>query len=572
MRAPPLTPLADRRAHGQRQVRAAGLRAGGRAPYGLVLVRILVGGRPRTTLALGDRREVATLRALARLLHRLGGEDPRAVAQALNAQGHRRRGRRWTTQDVRRALVTPAYTRWVPGWPEASGVTGAAATSGDGAATVGGRSASKAGDRAVTLTQPWEVVGGDGDGWRGGDAAFDAEMRASGLTQPSRARRGEGGDGQERASEAGNRAVWLTQPSERARGDGRQEQASKARNRAARLTQPSEVASGDGGAAHGDGRQEQASKAGNRAATLTQPSQIMSGDCCNAHGDGRQEQASQAGNRTATLTQPSQVMSGDGLARRLRCGRCGCTMRQRVTSARAGAPRRYLACTSGDRGRPCGARWWRREALEGLLSREPGHDEGGLIEVGEAGVSCTSAVSGARLAPVEEDVGEHVVALGAQLDRVEAQLAGLVEARLPTEALLERVLGALERVEGLGAGAVEAAARRGDEEDERGGEDGLGALTALVAATLRALVMLVPELPVTGTVAAKILGIQRAKLDGGDMAMVPLGRALVAPFGLWLAKAFTLVPPPPGLGLLIGASERRGGGEERGRKRGRGAW
>ena len=144
--------------------------------------------------------------------------------------------------------------------------------------------------------------------------------------------------------------------------------------------------------------------------------------------------------------------------------------------------------------------------------------------------------------------------------------------RPPTEALLERVLGVLERVEVRGVGAGEAGARRGDEEDERGGEDGLGALTALVVATLRALVMLVPELPVTGTVAAKILGIQRAKLDGGDVAMMPLGRALVAPFGLWLAKAFTLVPPPPGLGLLIGVQERAGGGEERGRKRRRGSW
>jgi hypothetical protein len=187
-------------------------------------------------------------------------------------------------------------------------------------------------------------------------------------------------------------------------------------------------------------------------------------------------------------------------------------------------------------------------------------------------VSLTLVAAAARPAPVEEGPGEHVVALRAQLDRVEAQLTALVEARPPTEALLERVLGALERVQARGAGAVEAVTRRDDEEDERGGEDGLGALTALVVAALRALVMLVPELPVTGTVAAKILGIQRAKLDGGDVAMMPLGRALVAPFGLWLAKAFTLMPPPPGLGLLIGVKERAGGGEERGRKRGRGAW
>ena len=493
MRAPPLTPLADRRAEGQRQVRAAGLRAGGRAPYGFVLVRILVGGRPHTTLALGDRREVATLRALARLLHRLGGNDPRAVAQALNGQGHRRRGRRWTAQDVRRALATTAYARWVPGWPEAGGVGGAAATSGDAVAREGGRSASKGENRAARFTQPWEVGSGEGDGWRGGDAAFDAEMRASGLTQPSRARRG---DGQERASEAGNRASGLTQPSEAARGDGRRERAAK------------------------------------------------------------------AGNRGARLTQPSEVVSGDGLLRRLRCGRCGCTMRQRVTSAKAGEPRRYLACTSGDRGQPCGARWWRGEVPEGLLSGV-GRDQGGLIEVGEAGVSLISSAPAARPTPFEEGLVEHIVAL-------KAQLAGLSEARSPTEALLERALAALELVEARTSEELKAVAKRGgDEEDERGGDDGLGALTALMVAALRALVMLVPELPVTGTVAAKILGIQRAKLDGGDVAMVPLGRALVAPFGLWLAKAFTLVPPPPGLGLLIGGRGREGDVGERGRQRGR---
>ena len=539
MRAPPLTPLADRRAEGQRQVRAAGLRAGGRAPYGFVLVRILVGGRPHTTLALGDRREVATLRALARLLHRLGGNDPRAVAQALNAQGHRRRGRRWTAQDVRRALVTPAYARLVPGWPEARGVAGAAATSGDGAATVGGRSASKGENRAARFIQPSGVASGDGDGWRGGDAAFDAEMRASGLTQPSRARRDDRGDVQERASEAGNRGVGLTRPSARAHDDGKRERAAKAGNRGLRLTQPSEVVSGDGG----DG-----------------------------HGDGGREQAANTGNRGARLTQPSEVVSGDGLVRRLRCGRCGCTMRQRVTSAKVGEPRRYLACKSGDRGRPCGARWWRREVLEGLLTGELGRDQGGLIEVGEAGVSLISSAPAARPTPFEESLMEHIVALKSQLDRVEAQLAGFSEARSPTEALLERVLGALERMDVRGSEELKAVAKRGDEEDERGGDDGLGALTALVVAALRALVMLVPELPVTGTVAAKILGIQRAKLDGGDVAMVPLGRALVAPFGLWLAKAFTLVPPPPGLGLLIGGRGRAGDGEERRRRKGRGAW
>ncbi|MCK6522743.1 zinc ribbon domain-containing protein [Myxococcota bacterium] len=538
MRAPPLTTLADRRAEGQRQVRAAGLRAGGRAPYGFVLVRILVGGRPRTTLALGDRREVATLRALARLLHRLGSEDPRAVAQVLNAQGHLRRGRRWTAQDVRRALVTPAYTRWVPGWPEAGGVAGVAATNGDGAATEGGRSASKGENRAARLIQPSGVASGDGDGWRGGDAAFDAEMRASGLTQPSRARRGDRGDGRERASEAGNRAAGLTQPSEVTRGDGGREKASKVGNRGARLTQPSDVVSGDGGDGHGDGGRDQAAK---------------------------------AENRRVRLTQPSRAMSGDGLLRRLRCGCCGCTMRQRVTSAKAGEPRRYLACTSGDRGRPCGARWWRREVLEGLLSGV-GRDQGGLIEVGEAGVSLISSAPAARPTPFEEGLVEHIVALKAQLDRVEAQLAGLSEARSPTEALLERALAALELVEARTSEELKAVAKRGDEEDERGGDDGLGALTALVVAALRALVMLVPELPVTGTVAAKILGIQRAKLDGGDVAMVPLGRALVAPFGLWLAKAFTLVPPPPGLGLLIGGRGREGDVGERGRQRGRRPW
>ena len=536
MRAPPLTPLADRRAEGQRQVRAAGLRAGGRAPYGFVLVRILVGGRPHTTLALGDRREVATLRALARLLHRLGGNDPRAVAQALNAQGHRRRGRRWTAQDVRRALVTPAYARWVPGWPEAGGVAGVAATSGDGAAREGGRSASKGENRAARITQPWEVASGDGDGWRGGDAAFDAEMRASGLTQPSRARRGDGGDGQERASEAGNRRARLTQPWEDVGGDGGREKAAKAGNRGARLTQPSEVVSGDGGDGHGDRGQEHAAK---------------------------------AENRRVCLTQPSRAMSGDGLLRRLRCGCCGCTMRQRVTSAKAGEPRRYLACTSGERGRPCGARWWRREVLEGLLTGEIGRDQGRLIEVGEAGVSLASVAAAARPAPVEEGLGEHVVALGAQLDRVEAQLTGLIAAGSPTEALLERAITALERVETRSSDEVKAVARRGDEDDERGGDDGLGALTALVVATLRALVMLVPELPVTGTVAAKILGIQRAKLDGGDVEMLPLGRALVAPFGLWLAKAFTLVPPPQGLELFIDGSRREADAGVRGRKRGR---
>jgi hypothetical protein len=137
-----------------------------------------------------------------------------------------------------------------------------------------------------------------------------------------------------------------------------------------------------------------------------------------------------------------------------------------------------------------------------------------------------------------------------QLDRVEAQLARLVEERPPTEVLLERVLGVLERVEVRGAGAVEAEARRGDEEDERGGEDSLGALTALVVAALRALVMLVPELPVTGTVAAKILGIQRAKLDGRGVVTRSFGRAQVASISEWMTAAVGVVPPHPGVGSL----------------------
>ncbi|MCK6525705.1 zinc ribbon domain-containing protein [Myxococcota bacterium] len=408
----------------------------------------------------------------------------------------------------------------MPGWPEAGGVAGVAATSGDGPAREGGRSASKGENRAARLTQPWEVASGDGDGWRGGDAAFDAEMRASGLTQPSRARRGDRGDGQERASEAGNRGAGLTQPWEMTRSDGRRGRAAKAKNREMRLTQPWEVVSGDGDGDHGD------------------------------HGDGRREQAAKAENRRVRLTQPSEVVSGDRLVRRLRCGRCGCTLRQRVTSAKAGEPRRYLACTSGARGRPCGAHWWRREALEGLLSAEPGYHQGGLIEVGEAGLRLGSAAAAVRPAPIEHGLEEHVIELKAQLDRMEAQLAGLVEARSSSDALLERALTALERVEGHGAGEFKAVAKRGDEDDERGGDDGLGALTALVVATLRALVMLVPELPVTGTVAAKILGIQRAKLDGRGVITRSFGRAQVASISEWITAAEGVVPPHPGVGLL----------------------
>ena len=142
------------RAEGQRQARASGLRAGGRAPYGLVLERVLVGGRPRTRLALGDRREVTTLRTLARLALALNN-DARAVAAALRGRGVHRRGRRWTAQDVRRALATTDYARLVPGWLRLgaeAGIDGESgdATSGDGAAC----SASEAGIRVVGLTQP----------------------------------------------------------------------------------------------------------------------------------------------------------------------------------------------------------------------------------------------------------------------------------------------------------------------------------------------------------------------------------------------------------------------------------
>lgn len=532
MRAPPLTPLADRRAQGQRQVRAAGLRAGGRAPYGLVLIRILVAGRPRTTLALGDRREVATLRAIARLLHRLGGDDPRAVAQALNAQGHRRRGRRWTAQDVRRALATTAYARWVPGWPRSRSDAEAVAMGGDGAATAGRRSASKVEDRAATLTQPFRVMRGDGGDGSGGDEAFKAGIRAVGLTQPCEdVGGGDGGDG----------------------GDEARDRASKAMNRVARLTQPSELAGGDAGRR---ASQERSSKAANRAPGLTQPWEVACGDGVRRDSP---ERASKALNRPPNLKQPWEVMGGDSLVRRLRCGRCGCTMRQRVTSARLGTPRRYLACTSGDRGRPCGARWWRREALEGLPCGELGQDQSGPIEVGEAGVSFAPTTRGARPAPTDDGLLNRVGALSAQLDRVELHLATLAEAKQPTESLLERVTRALENMEALSAAKGEAAATGGDGDEERGGEEGLGALTALMVAALRALVMLVPELPVTSTIAAKILGIQRAKLDGGGVEMTPLGRALVAPFGLWLARGLLLVPPPPGLHQLVSVGERGGG-------------
>ena len=92
------------------------------------------------------RREVATLRTLARLALALD-HDERAVAAALRGRGVHRRGRRWTAQDVRRALATMAYARLVPGWlrlgardevEAADGVMGGdAATGGDDAAFLG---------------------------------------------------------------------------------------------------------------------------------------------------------------------------------------------------------------------------------------------------------------------------------------------------------------------------------------------------------------------------------------------------------------------------------------------------
>jgi hypothetical protein len=158
--------------------------------------------------------------------------------------------------------------------------------------------------------------------------------------------------------------------------------------------------------------------------------------------------------------------------------------------------------------------------------------------------------------------------LGDRLTKVEQALTALAGTGLTTEG----VLGAVERLEGSRAKGPQAKKRRGADED-----DGLTALNALVVAGLRALVMLVPELPVTSTVAAKILGIQRVKLDGGGVKTTALGRALVAPFGQWLARAFQLVPPPPGLALLVRVAEvATGAGTPRGRGRRReravGAW
>jgi hypothetical protein len=62
--------------------------------------------------------------------------------------------------------------------------------------------------------------------------------------------------------------------------------------------------------------------------------------------------------------------------------------------------------------------------------------------------------------------------------------------------------------------------------------------------------MLVPELPVTGTVAAKILGIQRAKLDGRGVITRSFGRAQVASISAWMTAAAKVVPPHPGVGIL----------------------
>ncbi|MBK7760600.1 MAG: hypothetical protein IPI35_30195, partial [Deltaproteobacteria bacterium] len=171
-----------------------------------------------------------------------------------------------------------------------------------------------------------------------------------------------------------------------------------------------------------------------------------------------------------------------------------------MTSARTGPPRRYYACTSGDRGRPCGARWWRKESLEAVLREEDSERaEGGGGGGEKAGLKGTP--------PSElEAVLERLDGLGAQLVKVEQTLTALAGAGLT----MEGVLGAIERLEGPRSKGPQAKKRRGEDE-----EDGLTALTALVVAGLRALVMLVPELPVTSTIAAKILGIQRVKLDGG---------------------------------------------------------
>ena len=576
------------RAEGQRQARASGLRAGGRAPYGLVLERVLVGGRPRTRLALGDRREVTTLRTLARLALALD-HDARAVAAALRGRGVHRRGRRWTAQDVRRALATTAYARLVPGWPrrgaEDGVVAGDTAASGDG----GGCSASEAGIRVVGLTQPCGSGGGDGAATNGRSGGAKRRISRERLTQPCCS----GGDGAATngdgapctASEAGIRVAKLTLPcgvggddavtvnggsvgttgrigglrltqpygvgGDGTNGDGGEWSASKAAIRAARLTQPyGEAVNGGSGVTNGrigksrltqpyvkggDDALGAASGVARRGSSHTRPDKLMRDAAVVVLSE---RSASKAEKHAPDLTQPYVAT----VARRVRCGRCGSTMRQRVTSARTGPPRRYYACTSGDRGRPCGARWWRKEALEAVL-REEGSERAGGVGGEEAGVKGTP--------PSElEAVLGRLDGLDDRLSKVEQALTALAGAGLT----MESVLGAVERLESSRPNRPQAKKRRGEDED-----DGLTALTALVVAGLRALVMLVPELPVTSTVAAKILGIQRVKLDGDGVKTTPLGRALVAPFGQWLARAFQLVPPPPGLALLVRVAEVEAG-------------
>ena len=568
------------RAEGQRQARASGLRAGGRAPYGLVLERVLVGGHPRTRLAVGDRREVATLRTLARLALALD-HDARAVAAALRGRGVHRRGRRWTAQDVRRALATMAYARLVPRWlrlgardevEAADGVMGGdAATGGDGGAC----SASEAEIRTAELTKPCGSRGGGAATMNGRSRATKARIGGSRLPQPC----GSGGDGAATnddgapysSSEAGIRAARLTQPYE-AGGDGAATMnggsgVAKRRIGGARLTQPY-VEGGDGWA-------WSASEAGIRAARLTQPY----GEALNGGsgfekgriggprltqpyvegGGGALGPASGAARRGSIHTRLDKLMPNAAVvvlsersaskaekhapdlaqpyvapvARRVRCGRCGSTMRQRVTSARTGPPRRYYACTSGNRGRPCGARWWRKEALEAILRGDDAERAGGVGRE-EAGLKGTQ--------PSElEAVLERLDGLGAQLVTVEQTLTALAGAGLTTEG----VLGDIERLEGTRSKGPQAKKRQGEDE-----EDGLTALTALVVAGLRALVMLVPELPVTSTIAAKILGIQRVKLHGRGVITRSFGRAQVASISEWMTAAESVFPPHPGVWLL----------------------
>lgn len=75
----------------------------------------------------------------------------------------------------------------------------------------------------------------------------------------------------------------------------------------------------------------------------------------------------------------------------------------------------------------------------------------------------------------------------------------------------------MERVQALSAGASEgeAVVGRTDQDEERGSEDGLGVLTALGVAAPLALVMFVPELPVTSTILAKIRGFSDRSWTGG---------------------------------------------------------